>query len=94
MLPGEGSFQRRLAAGGYDASVATENVGAGYRSLGDAIDGWQKSRDHDANLRRAGVTAIGIAVFNAPEATYKTYWSLILAAPYEPPAMMAAPQLR
>jgi len=85
VLPGEGSFQRRLAVGGFDAAVAAENIGAGYKSLAEALAGWQGSPEHDANLLRAGVSLIGIAVFQAPESDYKTYWSLVLAEPYAPP---------
>jgi uncharacterized protein YkwD len=90
VLPGEGSFQRRLSAGGFAASQAAENIGGGYKSLDEAIDGWRRSPDHNANLLRAGVTEIGIAMFTADDSTYKTYWSLILAAPYVPPAAAIA----
>jgi uncharacterized protein YkwD len=86
VLPGEGSFQHRLAAGGFVAAQAAENIGGGYKSLDDALDGWRDSADHDANLLRVGVSEIGIAMFMASDSTYKTYWSLILAAPYVPPA--------
>jgi len=85
VLPGEGSFPQRLAAGGFVAAVAAEDIGAGYKSLDAALAGWRKSPAHDANLLRAGVSRIGIAVFNAPDSTYKTYWSLVLAGPYTPP---------
>lgn len=86
VLAGEGSFQRRLAAGGFDAAVAAENIGAGYKSLAEAFAGWQGSPEHNANLLRAGVSLIGIAAFSAPGSDYKTYWSLVLAEPYSPPA--------
>ena len=86
VLPGEGSFQQRLAAGGFQASLAAENIGAGYKSLADAFAGWRKSPSHNVNLLRAGVSRIGIAVANAPDSKYKTYWSLVLAEPFIPPA--------
>lgn len=86
VLPGEGSFPQRLAAGEFVASVAAENIGAGYKSLAAAFEGWRKSPDHNANLLRAGVSRIGIAVANAPDSKYQTYWSLVLAEPYTPPA--------
>ncbi|MEX0853355.1 MAG: CAP domain-containing protein [Bauldia sp.] len=81
VLPGEGSFQRRLATGGFDAAVAAENIGGGYKTLAEALEGWRRSPPHNANLLRGGVSRIGIAVFSAPGSTYKTYWSLILAEP-------------
>ena len=85
VLPGEGSFSRRIDAGGFEASVAAENIGAGYESLAAALEGWQRSPAHDANLLKPEVTLIGIAASTAPESTYGTYWSLVLAAPYTPP---------
>jgi len=86
VLPGQGSFRQRIEGGGYQASLAAENVGAGYGSLGDAIARWQASPSHDTNLLRPGLTEIGIAVANAPGTRYGTWWSLVLAAPYEGPA--------
>ena len=84
VLPGEGSFMKRMTVGGYDASVAAENIGAGYDTLGEAMAGWKKSPHHNENLLRAGITEIGIAVAYAPESKFKHYWSIVLAAPYEP----------
>jgi uncharacterized protein YkwD len=86
VLPGEGSFQRRLAAGGFDASLAAENIGAGYDSLAEAMNGWRNSPDHDKNLLLPGVSRIGIAVVLAADGKYRTYWSLVLAEPYVPPS--------
>jgi hypothetical protein len=86
VLPGEGSFPARMSAGGYNASVAAENIGAGYDSLAEAMEGWRKSPHHNDNLLRPGVTEIGIALSVAPDSKYKTYWSLVLASPYRPNA--------
>lgn len=84
VLPGEVSFPARLSAGGYDAAVAAENIGAGYDTLAEAFTGWQKSPHHRDNLLKPGITEIGIALSTAPDSKYKTYWSLVLAAPYRP----------
>jgi hypothetical protein len=85
VLRGEGSFARRLKAGGYDASIASENIGAGYDTLAEAFAGWRKSRGHNKNLLTPEVTVIGIARADAPGSKYGTYWSLVLAHPYVPP---------
>jgi uncharacterized protein YkwD len=85
VLPGEGSFMKRMAAGGYDAGVAAENIGAGYDTLGEAMTGWKKSPHHNENLLRAGITEIGIAVAEAPGTRFRYFWSIVLAAPYQPP---------
>lgn len=76
-----GSFQSRMAAGGYDAAVAAENIGAGYRTLAEAFSGWRDSRPHRANMLLDGVTEIGIATAYAPGSKYQVYWSLVLAGP-------------
>jgi len=92
-VKGAGSFEKRLAASGFDAGIAVENVGAGYRTLAEAFSGWRDSPSHNANMLKAGVTRLGIGTAYAPKSKYKVYWSLILAKPYEPPAAAAAAPL-
>jgi uncharacterized protein YkwD len=82
---GEGSFARRLRSGGYDAAVASENVGGGYLSLEEAFAGWRKSKGHNKNMLRPDITVMGIARADAAGSRYGTYWSLVLARPYERP---------
>ncbi len=79
VLPGEGSFPRRLSAGGYDAANAAENIGAGYHTLDDAIAGWKASPQHRANMLDRDVTEIGIAVAYTDKGKFHDYWSLVLA---------------
>ena len=90
VLIGEGSFARRLRVGGYEASVASENIGAGYDTLAEAFAGWRKSRGHNKNLLSPEITVIGIARADAPGSKYGTYWSLVMARPYEPPPAPSA----
>jgi uncharacterized protein YkwD len=85
VLPGEGSFQRRLSSGGFEAAAAAENIGAGYDTLEEAMAAWRTSRTHNANLLKRGVTRMGIASAYAPGSRYRVYWSLVLAEPYVPP---------
>ena len=92
-VKGGGSVDKRLAASGFDAGLAVENVGAGYRTLAEAFSGWRDSPKHNANMLKPGVTRLGIGTAYAPKSKYKVYWSLILAKPYEPPAGMAGPAL-
>jgi uncharacterized protein YkwD len=79
VLPGEGSFPQRMAAHGYDAAIAAENIGAGYPDLNEAFSGWRASPHHNDNLLKPGVTAIGIAVAFSPTSRFGNYWSLVLA---------------
>ncbi len=75
------SLGARLKAGGYDAKLASENIGAGYHTLAEAFSGWRDSPGHRANMLMAGATRIGIATAYNPKSKYKVYWTLILAAP-------------
>jgi len=71
---------RRLTGAGYPATVAVENVSAGYHTLAEAFSGWRDSPPHRANMLKGGVTKLGIAASYAPNTKYKVFWTLILAA--------------
>jgi len=90
-LPGEGSFSHRIAAGGFNASVAAENVAAGQKSLAAVFEAWRKSPGHNANMLLPNVSLMGIALAIQPGGRYHTYWSLELAERYVPPAGGSGP---
>jgi uncharacterized protein YkwD len=71
---------QRLNASGYPATVAVENVSAGYHTLAEAFSGWRDSPPHKANMLKTGVTKLGIAASYAPNTKYKVFWTLILAS--------------
>jgi uncharacterized protein YkwD len=71
---------KRLNAAGYPASMAVENVSAGYHTMAEAFSGWRDSPPHKANMLKSGVTKLGIAASYAPNTKYKVFWTLILAA--------------
>jgi uncharacterized protein YkwD len=75
-----GPLARRLAAAGYPATLAVENVGAGYHTLAEAFSGWRDSPPHRENMLKKGVTKLGIAATYAPNSKYKVFWTLILAS--------------
>lgn len=76
----KGPLAKRLNASGYPATVAVENVSAGYHTLAEAFSGWRDSPPHRANMLKNGVTRLGIAASYAPNTKYKVFWTLILAA--------------
>jgi uncharacterized protein YkwD len=76
-------FQERIQKSGFDASVAVENISAGYHTLAEAFSGWRDSPPHRANMLNRNVTRMGIAAVYAPQSKYKVFWALILAAPDE-----------
>ena len=57
----KGPLAKRLGASGYPATVAVENVSAGYHTLAEAFSGWRDSPPHQANMLKSGVTKLGIA---------------------------------
>jgi uncharacterized protein YkwD len=71
---------KRLKAAGYPATVAVENVSAGYHTLAEAFSGWRDSPPHRANMLQNDVTKLGIAASYAPNTKYKVFWTLILAS--------------
>jgi uncharacterized protein YkwD len=79
------SFPERLKQGGYDASHAAENIGAGYHTIAEAFSGWRGSPSHRNNMLLGAATKMGIAAAYAPNSKYKVYWTLILARPDEAP---------
>jgi len=76
-------FQERIRKSRFDASVAVENIGAGYHTLAEAFSGWRDSPPHRENMLNANVTRMGIAAVYSPKSKYKVFWALILAAPDE-----------
>ena len=76
----KGPLDKRLSAAGYPATVAVENISAGYHTLAEAFSGWRDSPPHKANMLKNGVTKLGIAATYAPNTKYKVFWTLILAS--------------
>ncbi len=79
--PGGKNFNRRLAASGFNAQRAAENIGAGYHTLAEAFSGWRDSPSHNKNMLLSGATKMGIATAYAPNSKYKVFWALVLAEP-------------
>jgi uncharacterized protein YkwD len=71
---------KRLNGSGYPATLAVENVSAGYHTLAEAFSGWRDSPPHRANMLKNGVTKLGIAASYAPNTKYKVFWTMILAS--------------
>jgi uncharacterized protein YkwD len=76
-------FAERIRKSGFEASVAVENIAAGYHTLAEAFSGWRDSPPHRANMLNPGVSRMGIAAVYTPKSKFKVYWALILAAPDE-----------
>ncbi len=79
--PNGADLQKRLTMAGYHYRVAAENVGVGQRSFAQMIDGWKNSAPHSRNMLLAEAKHMGIAYEYKPDTKYKTYWTLVVAAP-------------
>jgi uncharacterized protein YkwD len=71
---------KRLNSSGYPATLAVENISAGYHTMAEAFSGWRDSPPHRANMLKSGVNRIGIAAIYAPGTKYKVFWTMILAS--------------
>lgn len=72
----------RMSAAGYTPSTWGENIAAGQSTINQVIDGWIDSDGHCANLMNPAFTEVGLAcVSGSASTTYRTYWTMELAAP-------------
>lgn len=65
----------------YKARVAAENVGTGQVSFDEVMKGWKASPSHDKNLRLPEAEHVGVALIYDPKTEFRTFWTLVLAAP-------------
>lgn len=72
---------KRLSLAGYPYHIAAENVAVGQRSVAEIIEGWKKSPPHSRNMLLAQAKHMGVAYVYKPDTKYKTYWTLVVAAP-------------
>jgi uncharacterized protein YkwD len=79
--PNGADVGKRLIAAGYSYSLAAENVGVGQASLNDIVEGWKKSPPHSRNMLLAKAKNMGIAYEYKPGTKFKTFWTLVIAAP-------------
>ncbi len=69
----------RLAAAGLGQRQARESVSAGYFTISDAFSGWRGSPVHDATLRFAPGSRMGIAAQHREGSRHNIYWALIIS---------------
>jgi uncharacterized protein YkwD len=77
----KGGFASRLATAGLRAGEAGENLCAGYFSTAEAMRAWERSPEHDANLRLPAATRFGIALAKNPASGLGAFWAMAIASP-------------
>jgi uncharacterized protein YkwD len=71
----------RVRKAGYGPRITAENVGTGQQSLEEVFRGWQKSKDHNANLLLGEAEEMGVAMVYKPDSQFKTFWTMVVASP-------------
>ncbi len=71
----------RLARQGYDWSLYAENLGCGYTSPADLVQGWMDSSGHCDNMLLAGATHVGVSLVYHQDKTCTYYWTALFAQP-------------
>lgn len=71
----------RVKRTGYRARVAAENVGTGQVDFEEVMRGWKASPGHNKNLLLPEASEMGLALIQDPKTEFKSFWTLVLAAP-------------
>jgi uncharacterized protein YkwD len=79
--PNGADLSRRLKTAGYNFGLAAENIGAGQSSFAELIETWKNDPSQSRNLLVPDATQMGIGYKYRPDTNYKTYWTLVVAAP-------------
>lgn len=79
--PNGADIGKRLTLSGYPYRVCAENVAVGQKSLAELVEGWKNSPPHSRNMLLAEAKHMGIAYEYKPDTKYKTFWTLVMAAP-------------
>src|SRR5215218_9467892 len=72
------TVEQNMANFGYEGSTHGENIAAGIQTAAEAMQTWQGSAEHNANMLNASFGAIGIGRANDPNSQYGWYWTTIL----------------
>ncbi len=79
--PNGAGLAKRLKVAGYNFGLAAENIGAGQSTIIELIESWKNDPSQSRNLLLPDATQMGIAYKYRPDTNYKTYWTLVVAAP-------------
>jgi uncharacterized protein YkwD len=71
----------RVKRTGYHARLAAENVGTGQINFNEVMRGWEESPGHNKNLLTPDAVHMGIALVQDPKTEFKSFWTLVIAAP-------------
>lgn len=70
----------RVKRAGYKARLAAENVGTGQVTFEEVLRGWKESPGHNKNLLLSDAEHMGLALVQAPNTEFKSFWTLVLGS--------------
>jgi uncharacterized protein YkwD len=68
----------RVSASSYKWRSVGENLAAGDRRVGDAVQGWLESPKHCENMMDPKFVDVAVACAAQPGTVYGTYWTMVL----------------
>jgi uncharacterized protein YkwD/uncharacterized protein YraI len=71
------TVEQNMANFGYEGGTHGENIAAGTQTAAEAMQIWQGSAEHNANMLNASFGAIGIGRAYDPNSQYGWYWTTI-----------------
>jgi uncharacterized protein YkwD/uncharacterized protein YraI len=71
------TVEQNMANFGYEGGTHGENIAAGTQTAAEAMQTWQGSAEHNANMLNASFGAIGIGRAYDPNSQYGWYWTTI-----------------
>jgi uncharacterized protein YkwD/uncharacterized protein YraI len=71
------TVEQNMANFGYEGGTHGENIAAGTETAAEAMQTWQGSAEHNANMLNASFGAIGIGRAYDPNSQYGWYWTTI-----------------
>jgi uncharacterized protein YkwD len=78
--PNGADLEKRLKAAGYPYALAAENVGVGQKSVAELIGEEKTEPSESQNLLLPDAKQMGIAFKYRPDATLKTFWTVVIAS--------------
>lgn len=75
------NFKSRLTLGGYEATVAGENLAAGQADFAATLQSWVDSPVHCATLMTPAYAEVGLACVHRAGSRYERFWVAHLALP-------------
>lgn len=75
------SPSQRVTAAGYQFGITGENIAAGQIGIASVMSAWLGSPGHCNSIMEKSFVDVAVACVATTQASYRTYWTMELAAP-------------